>query len=187
MKKIILIASLVIALTSFLVYFSTPNKKLETYNAVGNFSLVDSQNNEFTAEKLKEKVWIADFIFTSCQGPCPLMTQKLARLHKDFKDRDDLAIVTVTVDPETDTPEVLQSYADKYEADINKWHFLTGERENIRKLMMDELKLGFAENIMFHSDRIVLIDKKFNVRGYYSGSEKDGVKKLKRDLSLLLK
>lgn len=187
MKKKLLALVIFVAVISFGIYFFLPKKIPVVLGQVGPFSLTDAQNREFNQNNVKDKIWIVDFIFTSCQGPCPLMTQRLAVLQQEFKDNPTLNIVTVTVDPERDTPQVLDHYAQEYKADQSSWHFLTGEREKIRALMMDELKLGFAEDIIFHSDRLVLIDKKARIRGYYVGSERDSFKKLKTDLALLLK
>lgn len=186
MKNVTFTLVIFVVAISFGIYFFLPKKAPAVLGQVGPFSLTDAQNREFNENNVKDKIWIVDFIFTSCQGPCPLMTQRLAALQQEFKDNPTLNILTVTVDPERDSPDVLNQYAQQYQADQSSWHFLTGERERIRALMMDELKLGFADDIIFHSDRLVLVDKKARIRGYYVGSERDSFKKLKRDLTTLL-
>lgn len=175
----------------FLVIFSVLlktwlQKPLPVLATVGAFELTDSQSQKFSEKNLQNKVWVVDFIFTRCQGPCPLMTQKMQTLHNQFLKNDGVQLVTVTVDPEYDTPEILKKYAQKYQATPQKWHFLTGEKKKIESLMFDGFKLGFADDIVFHSDRLILVDRDLKIRGYYSGSEKKDFKRLQNDLKRLL-
>lgn len=153
---------------------------------VGSFELLDSQSQNFSEKNLQNHLWVADFIFTRCQGPCPLMTQKMQRLQNDFLKDARLQLVTITVDPEYDTPEILRQYAKKYQADTQKWHFLTGDKKKIESLMFDGFKLGFADDIVFHSDRLILVDRALKIRGYYSGSDKKDFQRLQQDIKKIL-
>ena len=94
--------------------------------------------------------------------------------------------MTVTVDPEYDTPGILKQYAEKYQADTNTWHFLTGDKKKIERLMFDGFKLGFADDIVFHSDRLILVDRDLKIRGYYSGSDKKDFQRLQHDIKRIL-
>lgn len=174
---------LAILLLTLKIWFQKP---LPVLAEVGSFELLDSNTRDFSEKNLRNTVWVADFVFTRCQGPCPLMTQKMQRLHNEFSKNDSLQLVTVTVDPEYDTPEILKQYAEKYQADLQKWHFLTGDKKKIETLMFDGFKLGFADDILFHSDRLILVDRDLNIRGYYSGSDKKDFQRLQQDIKRVL-
>ncbi|WP_025786221.1 SCO family protein [Sporosarcina sp. D27] len=94
---------------------------------ISSFTFVDQQGESFGFNQLKDTVWIADFIFTSCETVCPPMTSEMATLQKEFKKHNlDVQFVSFTVDPEVDTPEILKAYASQYTDDESNWHFLTG-------------------------------------------------------------
>ena len=96
-------------------------------------------------------------------------------------------MVTITVNPDYDTPEVLTEYGKRYNADFTKWHFLTGVYEKIQNLIANGFKMGDIEEIVFHSTRFALIDPDMNIRGYYMGTESEDVKKLMGDIKKLIK
>lgn len=98
------------------------------------FTMTDQSGAEFSSEQLKGRVWVADFIFTNCAGPCPIMTQRMSDLQEQIGPRDDIAYVSFTCDPDRDTPEALHEYGEKYGADFSTWSFLTGPYENIQKV-----------------------------------------------------
>ena len=158
---------------------------------VAEFEFIDQKGQPFAKGDLAGKVWIADFIFTRCAGPCPMMTSRMSILQEEADPR--VRLVSVSVDPEYDTVEVLAAYAKAAEAKEGRWWFLTGDKRKIYDFSIDSLKLTVAptekETQIIHSTRFVLVDKKGRVRGYYSGADAaslDDVEQLKQDALLLL-
>ena len=161
------------------------------YGQLPEFSLIDKKGKSFGLYDLKDNVWVADFIFTRCGGICPIMTQKMASLHEEFSQKDALRWVSVSVDPDWDTPERLLAYAQKYDADKEDWNFLTGKREPIHRLVKEGFKLGVAEGKsteepIIHSNRFVLVDKEGWIRGYYQATVDEELVKLRKDIRKLL-
>lgn len=125
-------------------------------------------------------------MFTSCAGTCPVLTKNMAELQESFADRGELHFVSVTVDPETDTPEVLERYASKYSADTSRWHFLTGSLEDIHELAVKGFKVGSVDEPIFHSNRFILVDEDGSIRGYYTGTENLEMLRLRGDIDSVL-
>jgi len=136
-----------------------------------------------TLEDLRGAPWVADFIFTRCRGPCPLMTRRMAELGEVLP--GEVRRVSFTVDPEHDSPEVLAEYAERYEAP-RSWLFLTGPRPRMWELAVEGFKLGVAfsggapndHGLITHSTRFVLVDAEGRIRGYYDGFEKEERRRL---------
>ena len=161
---------------------------LPVYGQVSNFTLMDAISNKpFTLRQLEGKVWVADFIFTTCSDICPTMSKNMASLHRSYEAVDGVQLVSISVNPEYDSPEVLQVYAKKYRANPKKWHFLTGKREVIKDLSVKSFKLGDIKDPVFHSSRFALVDKKGLIRGYYDGTDKVELRKLFKAISVLVK
>lgn len=156
------------------------------------FSLTNRDGRTVRLQDLRGKPWIADFIFTSCPASCPMMTARMSKLEKQLPDGLDVRLVSFSVDPEHDTPEVLQRYAKSYQAP-DRWLFLTGTKDEMFKLSRQGFKLGIeipsaqtagappAEPIL-HSTRFVLVDGQGRIRGYYDGFDEESMKRLVRDL-----
>ncbi len=115
------------------------------YGQVPDFSLIDQSGQNRTLADLKGKVWVADFIYTSCPDTCPLQTAQMAKLQKDLSEEKGVRFVSISVDPERDTPEALSEYAKRYEADKERWFFLTGEKESIYRLAGEGFHLTAME------------------------------------------
>lgn len=109
---------------SFFYKFSQPVKELPEIGNIPQFEFTNSDGNTVTLDNLKGKVWVADFIFTTCTMACPMMTGNMNIVHKKFKKNDNVRLVSISVYPEYDTPEVLKNYASQYDADTEKWLFL---------------------------------------------------------------
>jgi protein SCO1/2 len=166
-------------------------RAVPSYGRVPPFQLVNQNGQPFGSVQLTGKVWIADFIFTSCPGPCPLISTRMSELQKPLENTD-VHLVSFSVDPETDTPQVLRGYAEKLHADPKRWDFLTGSKSTIYKLSHDGFKLavsdgGDADGNPVHSTRIVLVDRHGQIRGYYEGTEADAMTKLLADTNHLLR
>ena len=159
---------------------------LPTYNTVPAFTLTDQNGEEFrSADVLASKIWVADFIFTTCTGPCPRMSARMRRLQTDLADLPDVKLVSFTVDPENDTPEVLAEYAKRFRAEPGRWYFLTGTMEALHELNRDAFMLGDVKGNLDHSTRFVLVDRNGVVRGYYVSGDSDAMDRLQADLRLL--
>ena len=181
--------SLRLTILALLAGCSKP-ESLPKYWAIPNFTLTDSAGQSFDSASLKGKVWVADFFFVSCPGTCPMLTTRMAALHQEFAGEDSVRFVSITTDPEHDTPAVLQEYAARFKADA-RWVFLTGEKKTIWKLSRDGFKLAVAESpgereIITHSTRLVLIDKSGTTRGFYEGVGDEASNKIADDIRRLL-
>lgn len=151
------------------------------------FSLTSESGETITRESLRGQTWVAMFFFTSCAGPCPIMTASLADVARQVDPEAPVRFVSITVDPETDTPERLRDYGARYGADFKRWHFLTGDIDAISKLALEGFKLGSLEEPILHSDRLVLVDASGNIRGYFPGTEAEGVARLVAAVNTLSK
>jgi protoheme IX farnesyltransferase len=139
------------------------------------FKMTERSGKTVTNEDLKGKVWVASFVFVRCPGPCPQVTATMGRLQKELPNSPDLLLVTFTVDPDRDDPKELRQYALRYQADPERWLFLTGLPEDeLHKLFKDGFKVTAQraqkpEDQFDHSTRLALVDKHGNIRGYYDG------------------
>jgi|TARA_Y100000294_G_scaffold175385_1_gene195360 protein SCO1/2 len=170
-----------------LVFSSCSHEPLPILGEIPSFKLTDNFSQPFTEEDISGKIWVADLIFTTCAGPCPIMSTEMRTVHKTYLENENIRMVTITVNPDYDSPEVLTEYGKRYDADFSKWHFLTGEYENIQNLIANGFKMGDIEEIVFHSTRFALIDSNMKIRGYYMGTENEDVKKLMGDIKKLIK
>ncbi len=159
------------------------------------FALTDHSGSPFTRESLKGKAWIADFVFTRCGSTCPMQTAKKAELQEKLRQLPqwkDIGLLTFTVDPEFDTPEVLSAYAKRHNADPDHWKFVTGTRDALWNLSKHGFKLDVGEDAkntampIYHSSRFVLIDRNGEIRGYHDGLKEDGLAKIEKDLMTIL-
>ena len=172
---------------TFFVKDSKPSQQLPKIGSIPQFEFIDSDGNTVTLDNLKGKVWVADFIFTTCTMACPMMTGNMNLVHKKFKKNDDVRLVSISVYPEYDTPDVLKEYASQYDADTEKWLFLTGDESSVKNIIKDGFKIGDFEEIIFHSEKFALVDKNGTIRAYYNGMKSEDMKQLKKDINALLK
>lgn len=168
---------------------------LDVLSTLPPFELTAEDGNSFGSEHLRGKVWIATFIFTRCSYTCPAQMAEFRRIQEQLSGhpaRDDIHLVSITVDPKYDTPEVLQAYADKSSANPTRWKFLTGRRSDLWSLSKDGFKLSVFDSeensdaLIAHSQKFVLVDRHGRIRGYYEGLEAAGREKLMQDLEILL-
>ncbi|MFQ5490267.1 MAG: SCO family protein [Phycisphaerae bacterium] len=159
---------------------------LPVLGQVTDFQLTERSGGNVGLADLRGKVWVADFIFTSCAGPCPRMTERMADLQQRWRKENGLRLVSVSVDPERDTPAVLQKYADRYQANPYRWLFLTGDLEAIKQLAVKGFALGSIEEPIFHSTKFALVDRLGQIRGYYEGTSVEEVNQLSRDIRRVL-
>lgn len=147
--------------------------------SVKDFTLTERSEKKVGLSDLQGKVWIASFIFTRCTGPCPQISGTMARLQKDLSNEPDrVRLVTFTVAARDDTPRELRRYADSFQADPNRWLFLTGDEGTIHKLIRESFLLPVervaGEKVktgaeVEHSTRLVLVDTRGHIRGFFQG------------------
>ncbi len=152
---------------------------LPVIGEVPPFTFTDARGRSVSRDDLKGEIWVADFIFTRCASTCPIMSSRMATLPQD-----ELRLVSFSVDPDHDTPPVLDTYGARYDANPDRWSFLTGDRQAIRDLAISGFHLGVADATeddtepILHSTRFVLIDRQSRIRGYYDGLETNEVQRL---------
>ena len=162
-------------------------RAMPSFGIVPPFQLIDQNGQPFGSRELVGKIWIADFIYTTCPGPCPMISSRMSEMQKPLE-KTDVQLVSFSVDPEKDTPEVLRSYAEKLHARDERWKFLTGERATIYNLSQNGFKLAAtndASGIPLHSSRLILVDRSGVIRGYYDATSPDAVTKVLADASHL--
>ena len=165
---------------------SADKQSLPVYAQLPAFELTDSTGQAFRSSRLTHKIWVANFIFTSCTVSCPILSAEMAKIAERFGENEQVQFVSISVDPETDTPEILATYKKKIHASENRWHFLTGDKKKIINLMTAGFKLGFDGEPVFHTDYFVLVDGERNIRGFYSESDKKVFRTLPSDIEALL-
>ena len=157
---------------------------------IPSFRFTTQEGKTLTKDDLLGKVWVADFIFTRCTGPCPMMTSRMAELVKGLGKTKDVLVVSISVDPEHDTPEVLKEYATRMTADPSKWIFLTGPKPEIeefaRKGMFQVLAYD-GKGVPTHSTRFLVIDREGRIRSARKLDEPEVVQKLFMDIGNLLR
>jgi len=165
---------------------------LPVLGVVPRFQFTDQTGQVFASDKqLAGRVWVANFIFTRCPSICPVFTKKMYEVQHGTRNLGDtLHLVSFTVDPEYDTPEVLFEYAKKNKASPRLWSFLTGSRADLQKTVVDGLKVHMSkegDDLMSigHGGHFVLVDAKMQIRGYYDASDGDVVDRLLRDTGRL--
>jgi protein SCO1/2 len=171
-----------------------PLEGLNRYGSVPEFSLVERSGKQMTLADLRGSIWVADFIYTTCTDTCPLQTAEMSKLEEEWKNRAGLKLVSFSVDPGKDTPEVLSAYADRYKADSERWLFVTGAREEITRLVQEGFKLSAvpivnaesSDNVIMHSPRFVLVDRQAQIRGYYDSRDQQALERLKKDVAILM-
>jgi protein SCO1/2 len=147
--------------------------------------MTTSAGSTFDGNQLAGKVWVADFIYTNCPGPCPRMTSQMHHLQLQVKNDPDVRLVSFSVDPHRDTPPVLSAYAKHFGGPAADWVFLTGNDATTHLLAHDVFKVGDLIGVMDHSTKFILVDKRDTIRGYYSTFDTDDMHKLVQDVQSL--
>jgi protein SCO1/2 len=190
---------------------------LGEYGEVPDFALTERDGRQVTRADLLGKVWIVDFFYTECPDTCPLQSAHMARLQEALAQEADVRLVSISVDPEHDTPAVLAAYATRYGADPDRWLFLTGPRDAIYRLAIDGFHLGIVDRDehawrgtddgrawlgptsawahaapnpdrkLIHSSRFVLVDRQAQIRGYYQGTDWASLDRLQANVRVVLR
>jgi len=187
----------------------TSLEKLDVYGRVPDFTLTERSERQVQLSDLRGKVWIANFFYSQCTETCPIQTANIAMLQKDFARESDVRFVSISVDPEHDTPEFLREYASHYSADPERWLFLTGSKDDIYNLALQGFRLGVIENPneyehlhpdgtihihktaagerVIHSSRFVLVDRQGRIRAYFRGTEDESLQRLRSAVRAVLR
>jgi protein SCO1/2 len=166
---------------AFAAHKLSANQRDETthgdFGRVPAFSLTDQRGRVVTPRDYAGKVWVASFVFTRCPSVCPLLTAKMASLQKRLGSRPNLRFVSISVDPEHDTPQVLAQYAQKFGADPERWRFLTGPLADIERTVVKGFKIHMGQATphatdptlveIMHGEHFVLVDAQGTIRGYF--------------------
>lgn len=176
-----------------LVVLKSAPATLDRFGTVPGFSLIDRSGATVTLSDLKGKVWLATFVFTTCPDSCPMLSSRLADWQQDILAAGDTRLVSFSVDPEHDTPEVLQGYARRFHA-TDRWFFLTGDKVQVIRIARKGFLLGFESTPktsgtsggITHSTKIALVDKNGVVRRFYNGIGPDERQKMLADLKTVL-
>jgi protein SCO1/2 len=182
---------------------------LDFYGQVPDFSLIERSGRTVALADLRGKVWIVNFAYTQCTETCPTQTAQMARLQADLAGEKDVRLVSITVNPEEDTPERLAEYAEGYGADPERWFFLTGPQAAIYRLAIEGFHLGVVEvppeevhvhadgtqhvhavpvgQQFIHSSRFVLVDRQGQIRGYYHGTDPEALQRLRQAVKTVLR
>ena len=162
-----------------------------TYQTIPDFAFVSQYGDTITAKTLDNKVYVADFFFTSCPTICPKMKVQLKRVYEKFKDNPSVMLLSHSIDPAHDSVPVLKEFADNLGVTGRQWLFVTGDREKIYDIgqtsyMVTAQADSTAPGGVVHSGAFILVDKAKHIRGIYDGTTEAGVDKLMADIDRLL-
>ena len=174
------VSGLVILAVAAGFYLHSPEhaeRPLPVLGQIPDFHLTNENGQVISPASLRGKVWVADIIFTRCPGPCRTMTKRMAELQADLAADQPVRLVTLTSDPENDTPAVMKKFAAEFNADTNRWWFLTGDRNDLRSLAVNDFKFVVVENkpqdrtvpddLFIHSTWFALVDREGRMRGWF--------------------
>lgn len=172
-------------------WFSGESQIPNDFHRIPKFNLFNQSGQNITQKHLDNKIYVADFFFTSCPGICPKMTSNMSLIQDFFKNDEDVVLISHSVMPEFDSVSVLKAYAESKGIINNKWHLVTGDRNHIydlgRNFYFVEEDLGIEKNNedFLHTENFVLIDKNKYIRGIYNGLNKSSVNQLIEDIKTL--
>ena len=159
------------------------------YHKISDFNLTNQNGKEITQANYKDKIYVADFFFTTCQDICPVMTKNMYQLQEELKNDNEILLLSHTVIPEVDTVEQLKDYAIENNVDDSKWNLLTGDKKQIyelaRKSYLAVEDSNFNEFDMIHTENFMLIDKEKQIRGFYDGTNSEEINRLLKDIEIL--
>lgn len=163
---------------------------LNIEHTVNEFNLINQDKKNKGSANWKDKIVIADFFFTHCPVICPRMTQNLKKVQQAFKGDNEILFNSISVDPERDSTEQLKNYSRRMKIDNNNWDLLTGDKKEIYRLARNSFLIVATDgdggsSDFIHSEKLVLIDKKKRIRGYYKGTDENETKQLIRDIQKL--
>ncbi|WP_418602178.1 SCO family protein [Hwangdonia sp.] len=160
------------------------------YHKIADFKLINQNGKTITQNDYKDKIYVADFFFTTCQTICPIMTDHMAQIQKEIMNDNDIMLLSHTVTPDIDTVAQLKRYAEKKGVNDTKWNLVTGDKKQIYRLARKSY-LAVKDNgngdafDMIHTENFMLIDKKRQIRGFYDGTNPEDIERLLNDIVVL--
>ncbi len=154
---------------------------------VPDFIFHDQAGRLFSNKRLASKITVLDFMFTSCTGPCPLMTSNMTDLYQEFRNVMEVQFVSVTVDPLIDSESKLKEYADFVGVDDDRWQFIRSDLESTKDLKQNGFMLYAGELPQGHAIKFILIDQDGNIRKYFDGTDEASLAVLRKDITNLVK
>ncbi len=163
---------------------------ISKYHTIADFSLINQNGKTITQNDFKDKIYVADFFFTTCQTICPIMTDHMVQIQKEIMDDDEVMLLSHSVTPQIDSVAQLKKYAIEKGVNDKKWNLVTGEKKQIyelaRKSYMAVKTDGNGDEYdMIHTENFMLIDKKRQIRGYYDGTKSEDIERLLEDIDVL--
>lgn len=163
-----------------------------TYHRISDFSFVNQDSLLVTNRTFEDKIYVADFFFTTCPTICPVMKSQMLRVYDHFKENDRVMFLSHTIDPDYDTVALLHDFADRLGVSSKKWHFVTGRKEEIYRIGQNSYMVTAMEDKdepggYLHSGAFILVDKNRRIRGLYDGTDAKDVDRLIQDIPYLLK
>jgi len=212
--RVLVLSMAIVSIASILMFYNVlkPEEKLPIYHPnmvsfqlvdstvqhvkrfhkIKDFKLVNQNGKEITNESYRDKIYVADFFFTTCQGICPIMKENMIILQDQYEDDDQVYLLSHTVTPEIDTKDVLKKYAIEKGVIDAKWNLVTGDKEQIYNLARKSYLV--AEDVeeseifdMIHTENFVLIDPQRRIRGFYDGTDLTSIDQLIVDINILKK
>ncbi len=162
---------------------------VKKYHTVSDFSLINQNGNTITQADYENKIYVADFFFTTCQTICPIMTDHMKEIQQKLKDDPTVKLLSHSVTPEIDSVALLKKYALEKGVDDQKWNLVTGDKKQIytlaRKSYLAAKDNPYEENDLIHTENFVLVDTKKRIRGFYDGTDPESISKLLEDIKIL--
>lgn len=164
---------------------------VKKYHTIADFSLINQNGKTITQADYKDKIYVADFFFTTCQTICPIMTDHMVQIQEELKNDNDILLLSHTVTPEIDSVPQLKKYAVEKGVNDSKWNLVTGDKKEIydlaRKSYLAAKDVPYSDNDLVHTENFVLVDKKKRIRGFYDGTDPEAIETLLHDIEVLKK
>ena len=164
---------------------------VKKYHRINDFSLTNQNKENITHFDYDDHIYVADFFFTTCPSICPIMTKNMVYLQSLLNDLPEIKLLSFSVTPEIDTPEVLKAYAQQKGVNDRRWNLLTGNKKEIynlarRSYLVVQQDGNGDKHDMIHTENFVLIDKQRRIRGYYDGTQRNAMDQIRADIDILL-
>lgn len=163
------------------------DRDMPVFGEVTPFEFTERNGEAYGSKELQGKISVINFFFTSCEGPCPRMNGKVAELYKTFSHTQDVQFVSISVDPERDSLQVLQQYAHKFGVTDRRWLFMRAPIEEVKILSEKVFMLAGGDVPSLHSTKLILVDNMKKIRGYYSSEDPESVHLLEKHIRVLFK
>lgn len=167
-------------------------QEVRKYHTIKDFKLYNQNGDTITEEFYKDKIYVADFFFTTCQTICPIMTDHMLKIQEKLENEEDVLLLSHTVIPNHDSVPVLRKYADEKGINDEKWNLVTGDKKEIYDLARKSYLAAKTDGDggpfdMIHTENFILVDKQRRIRGFYDGTNPDAIAQLMEDIEILKK